>query len=119
MNTNSIQVLKWDGSFLATPEHLHPCQVEVYERVSGILLGLVGCIDPSLLRHDVVRVPLYGTRHFGVTFEQEDRFDCGICKYVEFKIENFYFNGGRSKKRCLWIDHGEWRKLIDDRELVA
>ena len=113
-----ISVLKWDGDFLATPEHFHACQVEIYENVTGILLGLIGSINPLLLRHDVFCVPLRGTRHWGVTFAGEDKFDSGICRYVEFKVENFYFNGGRSKKRCLWIDHSEWQKLLNDRELV-
>ena len=118
--TNTIEVLKWDGDFLATPEYSHPCQVEIYENVTGILLGLVACIPPNLLRNDSVRVPLRETAHYGETFEKEEKFpEVGICKYVEFKVEDFYFNGGRSKKRCLWIDHAEWRKLLDDRKAIA
>lgn len=113
-----ISVLKWDGDLLATPPICHPHQVEIYENVTGILLGLIGSINPTLLRHDVFRVPLRATQHWGVTFAGEDAFDSGICQYVAFRVEDFYFNGGRSKKRCLWIDYGEWQKLLNDRELV-
>ena len=117
---DSIEVLKWDGDFLATPEYSHPCQVEIYENVTGILLGLAAFMEPRHLQNDYVRVPLRETAHWGMTFEKEDKFPAvGICKYIEFKVENHYFNGGKSKKRVLWVDHSEWRKLLDDREAVA
>lgn len=108
---------QWDGDFIAIPEIYHASQVEVYEEITGILLGLVCFLDPHLLRNDVVRVPLRDTCHWGMTFEKEEKFEpIGICKYVELKVETFYFNGGKSKKRCLWVDHAEWLALCQERK---
>ena len=117
--TDTIETLKWNGDFLAIPEFSHASQIEVYENITGILLGLVRFIEPHAIKQDYLRVPLQKTLHWGAIFEGEDNFErqgFAICKYIEFKVENFYFNGGQQKKRCLWIDNSEWQKLLHDRK---
>lgn len=118
-----MDVLEWNGNILKIPEHNHAIQLEVYEKVTGMLLGLLEgkyqIQDPR-----VVRIPLRGTAHFGCTFDGEHSFKdvenlkAPVCQYVELDAERFYFNGGKQEKMVLWVSHDDWLKLVKDRSNI-
>jgi hypothetical protein len=115
-----MNILQWNGDILAIPDYKHATQVEVYEHITGILLGLLDIANPQHLSREIIRIPLLKTMHYGTTFENEDRFEgeaVPIGQFVDLKVENFFFNGGKSKKRVIWCDYGSWKKLIEDREI--
>lgn len=115
----SVEILKIDGVLVIMPEIYHACSLDVYEEITGIFLGLLLDVHAVDKQYDVLRLPLKETLHYGSTFTGEDRFPAvgQSGKYIDLRLEWFYFNGGKQKKRVAWTTHEKWKEIVTDRQL--
>ena len=94
----------------------------VYEKETGLLLGVVG-LELAKNHPKQIRLPLRNTSHWGCQFDGEERFvegskithgiDAPIARYVLADVSEMYFNGGRIKRRALFMSYADWRSYVD------
>lgn len=99
----------------------HTNQILVYEETTNILLGLMqGEIKDDRL---FIKLPLADTAHWGCQFPEDERFVDGIeithdlsaplAQYITAKVSDFYFNGGKQKRKTLIVKYADWKKYVN------